>query len=387
MGLLIASALFAVALLQALIIGRWRNAINERPNPSLEGEGSLPSVTVIVPARNEEACIVQVLQDLHRQSFPKEQMQVIVVDDGSTDRTALIAEGMRYAWPQLRVLCSHGSGKKAAITTGIDAAEHEFIVLTDADARFGPERMNTIVSVLSSSDADLLILPVWTVGEGWLGALQREEQAALLGITLGAALGGSATLAYGANLAFKREAFRAVGGYHGDRFASGDDVFLLRRLRAEGKRVRALMHADALVNVDAEISWRGFFAQRIRWAGKMRGAIDAFSLLGAIGLLWPWALALCTARFSFIGAMGQHGFYQLVLLLMAWVLWVAPIIGMVQDVKRAFSKPSGTAPTLLALLAFTVYAPLIALLSLVVRPKWKGRRVPPRTADRPRHPR
>ena len=49
MGLLLASALFAVALLQALIIGRWRNAINERPNPSLEGEGSLPSVTVIVP--------------------------------------------------------------------------------------------------------------------------------------------------------------------------------------------------------------------------------------------------------------------------------------------------------------------------------------------------
>ncbi|MBK8226057.1 MAG: glycosyltransferase [Flavobacteriales bacterium] len=213
------------------------------------------------------------------------------------------------------------------------------------------------------------------MGEGWLGALQREEQAALLGVTLGDATVGSGTLAYGANLAFKRAAYRDVGGYHGDRFASGDDVFLLKRMRAHGKRVQALMQADALVNVHAEASWRGFFAQRLRWAGKMRGAIGAFTLLGAIGLLWPWALVLCTVRFSFIGAMGQHGFYQLILLIVAWLLWVAPIIGMVQDVKRAFSRPSGAASTLLALVAFTVYAPLIGLLSLVVRPKWKGRRV------------
>jgi cellulose synthase/poly-beta-1,6-N-acetylglucosamine synthase-like glycosyltransferase len=375
MGLLIASALFAVALVQALIIGRWRNAITVRPFPALEAGGALPSVTVIVPARNEEASIVQVLQDLHRQSYPKVQVQVIVVDDGSTDRTAIIAEEMRHAWPQLQVLRSKGSGKKAAITTGIDYAEHELIVLTDADARFGPKRISTIVRAMRNGDVDLLILPVWTDGEGWLGALQREEQTALLGVTLGDAIGESATLAYGANLAFKREVFRAVGGYHGDRFASGDDVFLLRRMRAQGKRVQALIHADALVNVDAEASWRGFLVQRLRWAGKMRGAASAFSLLGAIGLLWPWALVLFTARFSFIGAMGQHGFDQLILLLMAWVLWAAPVIGLVQDVKRAFGKPSGTAPALMALFAFSVYAPVIALLSLVVRPKWKGRRL------------
>ncbi|MBK9147239.1 MAG: glycosyltransferase [Flavobacteriales bacterium] len=374
-GLLIASVLFAVALAQAMVIGRWRDAIARKEERKRLPDDALPAIAAIIPVRNEERGIARVLQDMHAQDYPKERIEVLLVDDGSDDRTVEIAQGMRKSWPQLQVVRSESEGKKAAIAMGISASRAEIIVLTDADARFGAQRIRCIAERMASSGAELLVLPVWTNGQASLGGLQEVEQAALLGVALGTAMNGSPFLAYGANLAFSRAAFVHVGGYQGDRFASGDDVFLLRRMRANGKPVRALADPEALVEVEAAGTWRGFFAQRLRWAGKMRGAIGSFSVFGAVGLLWPWALALVTARFSILGALGQHGFYQFILLLAAWLLWVVPIIGLVQDLKRAFSKPSGTAPTLLALLAFTVYAPLIALLSLVVRPKWKGRRL------------
>lgn len=374
-GLLIAFVLFVAALAQALVIGRWRNAIAKGYAQHSEGKEQPPPITVIIPARDEESVIAGVLQDLHRQAYPKELVQVLVIDDGCTDRTASIAHGMRAVWPQLDVLSNRGSGKKAAITTGVDAAEHNIILLTDADTAFGKERLQVIAQVMRADRLDMLILPVLTKGDGLLGALQASEQAALLGMAMGSALNGAPTMAYGANLAFTRAAFRDVGGFGGDRFASGDDLFLLRRMQAHGKRIGALLNREALVTTDAVGTWGAFFAQRLRWAGKMRGAIGATSFFGALGLALPWILLCVTLRFDLVSAMGQNGFYQSLLLASAWFLWVLPPLGLVRDVQQAFGAQSRVATSVFALVAFSVYAPLIALISLVIRPKWKGRRV------------
>ena len=86
--LLIAFALLGIALVHALVIGSWHSAISEQRNRDAEIKDDGPMVSVIVPARDEERGIAQVLQDLHAQSFPKERYEVIVVDDASSDRTA-----------------------------------------------------------------------------------------------------------------------------------------------------------------------------------------------------------------------------------------------------------------------------------------------------------
>ncbi|HRD53306.1 MAG TPA: glycosyltransferase [Flavobacteriales bacterium] len=368
-------ALFVAALTQALVIGRWRNAIAKGNAQHAEGKELPPPITAIIPARNEEDAIAGVLQDLHRQAYPKEVLQVLVIDDGSMDRTASVAQGMRAAWPQLDVLSNRGAGKKAAITTGVDAAQHNIIVLTDADTAFGEERLRAIAQTISANRLDMLILPVLTKGDGFLGALQASEQAALLGMALGSALNGAPTMAYGANLAFTRAAFREVGGFGGDRFASGDDLFLLRRMQAHGKRIGALLNREVLVTTDAVGAWGEFFAQRLRWAGKMRGAIGAMSCFGALGLAFPWVLLYFTVRFDLVSSMGQNGFYQLLLLASAWLLWLLPPVSLVRDVQRTIGVQAQPVMNVFALIAFSVYAPLIALLSLVIRPKWKGRKV------------
>lgn len=373
--LLIAFALLGIALVHALVIGSWHSAISEQRNRDAEIKDDGPMVSVIVPARDEERGIAQVLQDLHAQSFPKERYEVIVVDDASSDRTASIVRGMCPQWPGLRVLSNAGAGKKAAITTGANAAVHELIVLTDADTRCGPERLKAIAMAMREQQADLLILPVRTVGHGLLGWLQSTEQAALLGMSMGSALNGAPVLAYGANLAFTAAAFREVGGFANDRFASGDDLFLLRRMRAQGKRIGVHFSSDSLVTTEAVTSWIAFFAQRLRWAGKMRGAIGVFSLLGVIGLALPWMLLAESVNFSFVDSMGQRAFHHLLFLATAWMLWAVPPLNLVAEVQRAFGMRVRFMVNVFALLAFSAYAPVIAVLSLVLRTSWKGRRM------------
>lgn len=374
-SLFIAFVLFGAAAAHALVIGSWRLALRRSKGAVFLMPGDEPSVSVVIPARDEQEGIVPLLQDLHAQRYPKEKLQVIVVDDGSSDRTVERARAMQARWPQLRVLASAGSGKKAAITTGAEAAEGEWIVLTDADARCGPDRIAAMAACWQASGAGMIIAPVRTDGHGVLGALQELEQAALLGAALGSALAGHPFLAYGANLGFSQEAFRAVQGYVGDRYASGDDVFLLKRLRDAGQPLDALPDAAAVVSVDAAASWGAFLRQRLRWAGKMRGTGAASVLLGAAALLLPWLLLAATLRFDFIGGMGAHALHSAALLLAAWLCWILPIIALVGDAERLVNREARPFRALVALLAFSVYAPLIAAASLVLRPMWKGRRI------------
>lgn len=374
-GLLIAFALLGIALVHAVVVGSWRSAIKEQGSRNAAATTDAPMITVIVPVRDEEQGIARVLQDLHAQTFPKERYEVIVVDDACSDRTVSIAEGMRVNWPGLRVLRNAGAGKKAAITTGVDAASNGVILLTDGDARCGPERLKSIAAAMREQQADLLILAVRTEGHGLLGWLQSTEQAALLGMCMGSALSHAPVLAYGANLAFTASAFREVGGFGVDHFASGDDLFLLRRMQAHGKRIGAHLSRESLVTTEAVPDWSAFFAQRLRWAGKMRGAIGLFSIMGAVGLALPWMLLAASMGFSFVDAMGQQAFQQMLFIAAAWLLWAVPPLGLVAEVQRMFGVRDRTVTNVIALFAFSAYAPVIAVLSLMIRPNWKGRRV------------
>lgn len=373
-GLFIALVLFILATIQAAMITGWRARLGKAGAAEAISEQPRAGLTVVVPMRDEEESIAQLLQDIHAQRYPTDRMEVLVVDDGSTDRSSSLVEGMQRTWKGLALISAEGIGKKAAITSGVRHASNDVVVLTDADTRCGPMRLRMISDTMTAAQADFLIAPVWTEGAGFLGQLQEYEQAAFLGITMGSALSGVPLMAYGANMAFRKEAFDAVGGYIGDRFASGDDQFLLQGMRTNGKRIVALFTADAVVVAQAADSWRAFLRQRLRWAGKMRGDLHAVGAMSLIALLWPWVLFAFTIRFSQTATIGQHAFYQVALLLGAWLLWVLPAITLVRQVCEAMQRPYATPRAVIALLCFSVYAPVIAILSQVLRPSWKGRK-------------
>ena len=374
-ALTIAFVLFGIGLVQAMLLNAWRDVWNKgNKGPSNEGV-TLDGISVVVPARNADRTLVPLLQDLFAQDVPKERIEVIVVDDHSEDDTAGVVRAMMPRWPQLKLISAPEPGKKAAITAGVAASQYDIMVLTDADARCGPSRASAIAERMVAGRVDLLILPVRTIGaRSFLGRLQEEEQAALAGMALGEAMLDRPGLAFGANLAFRKEAFHAVGGYTGDRFASGDDVFLVDRMRKAGRTIAGYTDPSALVTVEGEGTWAGFMQQRIRWAGKMRGMVSAMNVLGAMALLWPWLLVRSSARSEMASILEGQGLEVLFLLIAAWGLAIAPVVGLVREVRGKFEQRSSDLVSVLCYMLFLVYAPVIAVVSLVHRPRWKGRR-------------
>lgn len=376
--LLLVLITFGLAVIFAAVINGWRETVAREVtavDDVMDNASRTPGVAMVVPARDAAVTITPLLQDLYAQDYDRDRVSVIVVDDASSDATADRVKAMMTRWPALRLLANEGTGKKAAITTAVLATDAEWILVTDADARCGPERLRRIMEHVGRKDSDLVILPVATDGEGILGRLQENEQAALMMCAAATALQGAPMLASGANLAFRRSAFMDVRGFEGDRYASGDDIFLVQRMLHAGKRIGYLLHPGAVVRVEAERTWGGFFRQRLRWAGKMRGVPVRSKWLPGLGLLFPWFLFAVTRATDWPALVGSRFLMGALLMAGAWLIWAATVPPLVRDGQRILGQRHSAFVALLSYLAFTLYAPVIAVMGNFVRPEWKGRRV------------
>ena len=389
-ALLLALAAFMLALVHALVMEGWRSAIGSgvRSEKAIgDHDSQLPSISVIVPARNAADTIAALLQDLYAQDLPRDRYEVIVADDHSTDGTDAIVERMQKSWSGLRsIKLQDEIGKKAAIMRAAEEAYHDVIVITDADSRCGRSRLSTIAAHWAEARPDMLLMPVGTIAtEGMLGWLQRKEQIALQAVTAGSALMGVPILANGANMAFSRSTFFQLNGFRNDRFASGDDMFLLQRMRRSGKRIGYLLDPEVVVRVEPESTMKAAWQQRVRWAGKMRAYRDPMMLFGSIvALLLPWILAIISIKVFRQIEVGEGLANATALIVCACLFWAVPIVRLVHAMEMFFASSSeipvreGAAAwlsTIPALIAFMIYSPIIAIVSIFVRPMWKGRRI------------
>lgn len=393
--LLIALGAFMLALVHALVMESWRTGILtaiKEPRREPGENDALPSISVIVPARDAASTLTALLQDLYEQDLPRDRYEVLIVDDHSTDGTRSIAERMMRSWPGLKlIVLEEHFGKKAAIMQAAAEALHDLILITDADARCGRARLSAIANYWSVNSPDLLLMPVDTLGGGGSGkGLQRMEQLALQAVAAGSGTMGFPILANGANMAFSRSTFFQLGGFREDRWASGDDMFLLQRMRRARKRIAYLLDPDVVVTVEAASTWKEAFQQRLRWAGKMRAYKEVNVMLASIaGLILPWLLAAATWKALDDVKAGQGLMNTVLLLISAWLFWSIPIIRLVGSMDAFFTHASHRVrsgqqrhgrvrswlSTIPALIAFMIYAPIIAILSIFVRPIWKGRRI------------
>ena len=246
--------------------------------PSISGS---THISVIIPARNEEENIVSCLDSLARQTYPKDLYEVIVVDDHSTDRTA-IAATTRAAELALSIHYisladqpnpeNRTAHKKWAISTGIDAAGGDLIVTTDADCTAHPEWLSTIASFYEDKGAKFIAAPVRIAGgrPSFLSVFQTLDFLTLQGITGAAVFSRFHSMCNGANLAYERKAFYEVEGFKGiDAIPSGDDMLLMHKIFLKyPQQVFFLKHRFAIVTTKPETRWSGFLNQRIRWASK-----------------------------------------------------------------------------------------------------------------------
>jgi biofilm PGA synthesis N-glycosyltransferase PgaC len=228
--------------------------------------------TVLIPARNEANNIAALLLALQGQHYPQALIEIIVIDDASSDHTADIVQ----QFPNVILLPQKNdadtAGKKKSIERGIQAAHNPWILTTDADCTPSLNWISTFNAYLDQQKAVCVVGPVSirSIDGSVLQEFQRYDNLMFQGLTGAAIESGMHTLGNGANLCYRKESFEAVGGFQNiDALASGDDVLLIEKFMLHfPKQVHFLKSATALVNTPPASTWKAFWQQRVRWVSK-----------------------------------------------------------------------------------------------------------------------
>lgn len=252
------------------------------------------AVSVVVPAYNEEdvieATVRSILRSRHR------RVEVIVVDDGSTDRTAELLDTPEFA--KVRVIRQQNRGKAQALDTGVRAARHNIVVLVDGDTILEPTTLTELARPFSDPQVGAVAGNA-KVGNrsGLLGSLQHVEYC------IASAVERRATAHFGVMLcvpgaagAFRRSAIIDAGGIDGTTLAEDTDL-TLAVMRAGWKVDFA---PDARAWTEAPSTLRGLYRQRLRWnygilqsLYKHRGSLIEPGHGGRAGrLLLPYVLTM-----------------------------------------------------------------------------------------------
>jgi cellulose synthase/poly-beta-1,6-N-acetylglucosamine synthase-like glycosyltransferase/peptidoglycan/xylan/chitin deacetylase (PgdA/CDA1 family) len=281
---LIAGGLTALRLV-LLVLAARRHV--KRRSRWREAEPFAP-VSVIVPAYNEAAGIAATITSLAASDHP--WLEVIVVDDGSTDDTHDIAVRTAAAFhtPRIRVLRQQNAGKAEALNTGIAHASHDLLVLLDGDTVFEPDTVRRLVWPLTDPRVGAVSGNAKVANRGGvLGRWQHIEY--VVGFNLDRRLFDLAQCmptVPGAVGAFRREALRRVGGVSSTTLA--EDTDLTMALCRDGWRV--VYEESARAWTEAPTSLRQLWRQRYRWCygtlqavWKHRGALAQRGQSGKLG--------------------------------------------------------------------------------------------------------
>lgn len=335
------------------------------------------TLSIVIAARNEEENIVPLLEDIAAQTYPKHLTELVIADDASDDGTIAAIKKFRTAHPELNIKLVEmrdeegiTSYKKRALTAAIKASSGRLVITTDADCRFGPQRLEAIVAYYEEQPVSLILLPVLYHNERSLFEMvQSLEYTGIMGITAASAALNKPVSANGANMAIERKLFERLGGFD-DEYASGDDVFILYKAKKHiPQRIAFLIDKETLVYTNAQRTLGDFFNQRVRWGAKAKGYSDKAALISILLLFFANAAVTSTLIIAaifpglLIPALGIF-----ILKLIADTIFLFPI-------TRYFGKLK-----LLPLYPITsvwlpFYITVTGLLSLRGNYVWKGRKL------------
>ncbi|MEZ5081839.1 MAG: glycosyltransferase [Bacteroidales bacterium] len=334
--------------------------------------------TIIIPARNEEENIQLSLFDLVNQSISPSNFEIVVVDDNSTDQTSLMVEetinqnpGVKISLIKLKDGELNTPYKKNAILEGIENSTGELIITTDADCRFSENWLSTLLNFYENEKPKMIVGPVsFHNDETFFEKLQTIEFLSLIAVTGGAVRINKPIMCNGANLAYEKKTFYEAGGFGDDRFSSGDDVFLLLKIRKlfGNKSIRFLKNHNAIVYTEPKKNLKEFIHQRIRWASKNKG-YDANILIVSFSVYMVNLLLIIGVVYAIFN---PELFYLIALLVFAKALIDVPILfGIFHFIKQ--KKALLLAFPLVVL--YPIYIVLTGALGIVSQYQWKGRNV------------
>ncbi len=224
-----------------------------------------PHVSILIPAYNEEKTIGQVLQSFNR--FNYSNFEVLVIDDGSKDKTYENALSFSYSSPYpLRVFSKLNGGKSSALNRGIEESLGEFIICMDADSTLSIENLSQILDSFYADEKLGALAGVVKVSENKSLLSQFQNLDYLVGHfqrkTL--SLMGKVSVIPGPIGLFRKAALLSVNGYERENNTFAEDAELTLRLVSQGWKVRC---SDALMAyTEGPQNIQDLIRQRYRWS-------------------------------------------------------------------------------------------------------------------------
>ena len=320
-GLIIAYLAVYSLLHGSLFAGLLRERAREKRLARRGGDTPGSLVSVVIPVRNEEASLPALFAGLEAQTWPR--IEVLFIDDGSIDSSpALLEDFKRRCRFPVNIITieetitaetitaeatteSAGADgqrgfvnrKQCALSYGVGKARGEVILFTDADCEAGPDWARVMAQNVCAENTGVVIGPVYkeTGPRGLLHDYQRFDHM-VRGMYVAAAAGlGAAGGGFGNNLAVRKEALDAVGGYANVPPSVTEDAAMISLIRKKtAYRVHAVYDPAVHVFTRCEPTWRRLINQTLRWHHGGLFSPDAVTALsfGALALLFVLC-ALC----------------------------------------------------------------------------------------------
>lgn len=277
----------------------WHRFREPGREPPLLDRGTGPLISVLVPCFNEEKVIVASVERILNSDWTR--LEVLVIDDGSTDGTAQAVRVAFGAEPRVTLLSFPNGGKARALNRGLALCRGDVVVALDADTLFPPETLPRLVRWFADARVgavagNALVGNRLNLITRWQGleyvTAQNLERRALAAL-------GAVTVVPGAVGAWRREALTQLGGYPADTLAEDQDLTLAFQMA--GWRVEFDSRARAYT--EAPDSVAGLLNQRFRWS------------FGTLQCLWKHRGGLFSTRRPVLGfvALPQIWLFQIVL--------------------------------------------------------------------------
>ncbi len=238
------------------------------------GKISALRFTVLLPFHNEAEHILACLAALAAQDYPQHLHEILLLDDGSTDTSPeqVVAWLAQHPNPHIRLIQLPKAGKKNALAHGVAQAKGSHIACTDADCTPPSGWLRLMAAAFEQQPNTRLVAGpvVFHRERGFVEWFQSLDLLGLMCVTGSGIHLGWQRMANGANLAYEKAAFEAVGGYSGnEHIASGDDLFLVQKIALHWPEgIFFLKNRAAAIPTLAMPTWRRLVRQRIRWGSK-----------------------------------------------------------------------------------------------------------------------
>ncbi|MEM3702375.1 MAG: glycosyltransferase [Candidatus Micrarchaeia archaeon] len=220
-----------------------------------------PTVSFIIPAYNEEETILDTIKSVLESDYPQDKIEIIVVNDGSTDRTAEVVKTIKDK--RVKLINKKNSGKADSLNKGIEKAKGEIIVTLDADSYIEKDSLRKMISYFKDDVAAVTSAVKVKERENmtFLEKLQRLEYLfTIFNRRLFAMING-VYVTPGPFSAFRREIFDIVGGFDPNNIMEDQEIAL--RIQAANYKIESCM--DAVVYTDVPKDFSSFMKQRERW--------------------------------------------------------------------------------------------------------------------------